>query len=157
MLELAVPGVGPYRLAHLLLDVNGTLSLDGELLEGVAERLARLRAVLAVELLSADTHGRLDAIAAALGVAGYRLRAGEPEAAQKAARVHTLGPAAVVAIGNGANDEAMLRAAALGIAVLGREGLASAALAAADVVVPSIQDALDLLLQPLRLIGTLRR
>lgn len=157
MLELAILGVGHYRLAHLLLDVNGTLSLDGELLEGVAERLARLRVVLAVELLSADTHGRLDATAAALGVTGHRLRAGEPEAAQKAARVHALGPAAVVAIGNGANDEAMLRAAALGIAVLGREGLASAALAAADVVVPSIQDALDLLLHPLRLIGTLRR
>jgi len=62
----------------------------------------------------------------------------------------------VVAIGNGVNDARMLRAAALGIAALGREGLATAALQAADVVVASIEDALDLVLQPERMAATLR-
>jgi len=62
----------------------------------------------------------------------------------------------VVAIGNGANDAAMLQEAALGIAVLGPEGLAAEALLAADVVVASIEDALDLLLRPHRLVATLR-
>jgi soluble P-type ATPase len=49
----------------------------------------------------------------------------------------------------------MLREAALGVAVLGPEGLAVRALAAADVVVASI-DALVLLRSPKRLIATLR-
>jgi soluble P-type ATPase len=51
----------------------------------------------------------------------------------------------------------MLEEAALGIAVLGPEGLAVPALLAADVLVASIEDALDLLLNPRRLIATLRR
>jgi soluble P-type ATPase len=50
----------------------------------------------------------------------------------------------------------MLRQAALGIAVLGGEGLAAVCLAAAAVVVPSIESALDLLLYPRRLVATLR-
>jgi len=49
-----------------------------------------------------------------------------------------------------------LQRAALGIAVLGGEGLATVCLAAADVVVPSVESALDLLLYPRRLIATLR-
>ena len=68
-----------------------------------------------------------------------------------------LGAERVVAIGNGANDAEMLAAAALGIAVLGPEGLATATLRAVDVVVGRIEDALDLLLQPQRLVATLRR
>jgi len=51
----------------------------------------------------------------------------------------------------------MLEAAALGIAVLGSEGMAVASLTAADVVVGSIQDALDILLNAQRLVATLRR
>ena len=63
----------------------------------------------------------------------------------------------VVAVGNGANDAAMLHKASLGIAVLGGEGLALACLTAADIVVPDIGAALDLLLQPRRILATLRR
>ena len=67
-----------------------------------------------------------------------------------------LGHQKVAAVGNGANDRQMLEAAELGIAVLGGEGLAVASLSAADVVAGSIQDALDLLLYPKRLVVTLR-
>ena len=51
----------------------------------------------------------------------------------------------------------MLKAAALGIAVIGHEGAAFEALAAADVVTHDIFDAIGLLLNPKRLIATLRR
>ena len=76
--------------------------------------------------------------------------------AQKTARVDELGAARVVNIGNGANDEAMLRQAALGIAVLGGEGLAVVCLDAADVIAPNIEVVLNLLLHPRRSIATLR-
>ena len=156
MIEVDVPGRGVLRLGQLVLDVNGTVALDGELVEGVAERVARLRDQLEVRIVSADTFGRLDAVADVLGVTAVRLRPGGGEAAQKDAVVRGLGAEQVVAIGNGANDAAMLRTARLGIAVLGREGLATAALQAADVLAPSIGDALDLLLHPRRLRATLR-
>jgi soluble P-type ATPase len=51
----------------------------------------------------------------------------------------------------------MLSAAALGIAVLGQEGLDPEALQAADLLVTQIADALDLLLHPQRLVATRRR
>ena len=79
------------------------------------------------------------------------------EAAQKAAFVADLGSEGVCAVGNGAIDAGMLRGARLAIVVLGEEGLAVEALNAADVVVPHINAALDLLLRPLRLVATLRQ
>jgi soluble P-type ATPase len=50
----------------------------------------------------------------------------------------------------------MLEAAALGIAVVHIEGMATEAALASDLLVTSIHDALDLLLAPKRLISTLR-
>ena len=55
-----------------------------------------------------------------------------------------------------ANDLRMLRAAALGIAVLGAEGMDPRLAACARIVVRRIEDALDLLLDPRRLVATLR-
>lgn len=157
MLRLEIPGLRTLHLHHLVLDVNGTLALDGELLPGVPERLHRLREQLTLHLITADTHGRQDQIDQALGLTGVRLAAGQPEAEQKAAFVGALGAEGVVAIGNGANDALMFRKAALAIAVLGPEGLAAVALREADVLAPDILTALDLLLHPRRLIATLRR
>ena len=35
MIDIDIPGRDHYRLEHLVLDVNGTLALDGNLLDGV--------------------------------------------------------------------------------------------------------------------------
>jgi len=156
MLRIDIPGRETLALAHLVLDLNGTIALDGEVLPGVAGRLAILTENLTIHLVTADTHGQAAAIASRLGVQLARIKAGD-EAEQKRALVQRLGAEQVVAIGNGANDGAMLRAAALGIAVLGEEGLAVEALQSADVVTARIEDALDLLLHPQRLVATLRR
>lgn len=67
-----------------------------------------------------------------------------------------LGRGNTVCIGNGRNDKLMLQAAALGIAVIGPEGASLDAIHAADIVVPDILAALDLLCNPLRLVATLR-
>jgi soluble P-type ATPase len=157
MLEIAIPSRVALRLEYLVLDVNGTIALDGQLLPGIGERLDRLGELLTVWLVSADTQGSLASLAADLKAQVRRLQAGDgDEAAQKAALVAELGADRVVAIGNGANDAAMVRQAALGIAVLGGEGLAAACWQAAGVVVPDIGAALDLLLRPRRLVATLR-
>lgn len=156
MIELRVPGRGTLQLRHLVCDVNGTLAVDGELLPGVRQALQRLQDRLTLHLLTADTHGRQAHIDAQLGVQAVRVRPGD-EAGQKAAYVRNLGAAQVVAIGQGANDAGMLREAAIGLCVLSPEGTAVEALLAADLVVPDIQTALELLLHPVRLIASLRR
>jgi P-type E1-E2 ATPase len=156
LIEIDIPGWRTLILEHLVLDLNGTVALDGELLPGLAERLARLSPNLAVHLATADMYGRAPGAAGDLGMQLARVQPGE-EARQKQALVERLGAESVVAIGNGANDALMLAAAALGIAVLGQEGLAAAAVSASDLVVPCIADALDLLLHQQRLVATLRR
>jgi len=156
MLELNVPSRGPLRLEFLVLDLNGTIALDGELLPGVRERIEKLRPMVAPWLLSADTQGTLSELAASMGLQWKRLESGD-EARQKLAFVEELGAERVVAFGNGANDAMMLRKAALGIAVMGTEGMATECLMASDLVAPGIESALDLLLFPRRLLATLRK
>jgi P-type E1-E2 ATPase len=156
MIRVEVPGWRTLALRHLVLDLNGTVALDGEVLPGVAERLSRLAGQVEIHLATADSRGQAEATARRLGVALARVERGQ-EAGQKEALVARLGGEQVAAMGNGANDAGMLAAAGLGIAVLGREGLAVTALQAADVVVAGIDDGLDLLLQPQRLAATLRR
>lgn len=156
MATIEIPGRGSVHLSAVVLDLNGTIAIDGEVIPGVAERVLALQgAGITCYLLTADTRGRGAATAAALGVALERLCPGG-EAAQKAAFVVRLGADQVLAVGNGANDADMLRAAAVGVAVLQAEGTAVAALQGADLVVPHINAALDLLLKPQRLIATVR-
>lgn len=156
MLRVDIPGRGELRLAHVVLDVNGTIACDGSLLPGVAERLRSLTDVLDVHLVTADTHGRQDEIDRQLGLRAVRLLGEAGQAEEKANYVRHLGGAGVVAIGNGANDALMLECAALGVAVVGPEGAAAVAVQAADVVVTDIRAALDLLLRSRRLVATLR-
>jgi soluble P-type ATPase len=74
----------------------------------------------------------------------------------KADYVRQLGAQASVCLGNGRNDRLMLKDAALGLAVTEAEGACVETLQAADVVCRSTRDALSLLLNPKRLIATLR-
>ncbi|HSK14997.1 MAG TPA: HAD family hydrolase [Gaiellaceae bacterium] len=151
-LRFAIPG-RPLELERLVLDVNGTLTDRGALLDGVAELLARVAANASVHLLSADTFGTLEETAATLGVEARRVAGGD----EKLLVVEELGAARCAAVGNGANDALMLEAAALGIAVLGPEGASARALSAADVVCRSAAEALELLLDERALVATLRR
>lgn len=156
MIELSIPGRGSVRLEHLVCDVNGTLALDGKLLEGLAGALNSLRDRLTIHLLTADTHGRQTLIDQQLGLQAIRVQPGQ-EANQKAEYVRRLGAESVVAIGQGANDAEMLKASELGICVLSKEGVAVEALLSADLVLPGIFDALDLLEKPLRIVASLRK
>jgi P-type E1-E2 ATPase len=156
MIELHIPGRETVQLDHLVCDVNGSLALDGQLVEGVQRSIALLRDRLTVHLLTADTHGRQVHIDRQLGLQAVLIQPGD-EAGQKRDYVRKLSADRVVAIGQGSNDSGMLAEAALGIAILSPEGLAVETLVAADLVMPSMQAALELLEKPLRIVATLRR
>ncbi len=151
MIRIEIPQRGTIELQHAVFDVNGTLAVDGVPLPGVAECMKRVAEQLSISILTAGTHGNLEAIEQILGFPLRRISTGE----DKARYVQELGPDHVVAIGNGANDVAMLRLATIGIAVLSSEGIALSALQAADIVTSGPVDAM-MLLNPKRLISTLR-
>ena len=162
MIEVEIPGGAVLAIENVVLDMNGTLAVDGKLLEGVAERVRLLAERVQVTVLTADTHGGARHLEKELGVRTVVLKRGDspkpaPEDQQKADFVGSLGAKHTAAVGNGTNDARMLQECALGICVVGREGAAAATLAAADVVVCDVRDALDLLLKPIRLVATLRR
>ncbi|MGE5668315.1 MAG: HAD family hydrolase, partial [Betaproteobacteria bacterium] len=124
MLTAKIPGFGVLELEHLVLDYNGTLALDGRLLPGVRRRIGALARVLDVHVVTADTFG---AVRRALKGMPCRIVVLGParQDAAKARYVRALGARRTACIGNGRNDRAMLRAARLGIAVLGPEGAAA--------------------------------
>lgn len=150
--SVPIPGRGELQLEHLLLDVNGTLTNRGALTADVEPRIASLREVLDIRLVSADTFGTLDAIAQRLRVGAVRAATGEDKLRVLEAWDHDR----VAVIGNGANDVLVLEAAAVGFVVIGPEGASAAALGSADVVCASAVDALELLLDPKALSATLR-
>lgn len=155
MLSFEIPDFGTLHLDQLVLDFNGTLACDGVLIPGVAERLAWLASDLNVHVITGDTNGTAATQLEGLDCKLHVLP-GSDQARIKRDYVLALGAAGVVAIGNGRNDARMLQAAALGIAVLGEEGCAATSLAAADLLTRSIDDALELLLRPQRLVASLR-
>jgi soluble P-type ATPase len=62
----------------------------------------------------------------------------------------------IIELQHGANDTEMLRLAAVGVAVMTAEGVATSALQAAVVLAFDPLDAIDLILKPKRLVATLR-
>lgn len=156
MISLTIPGRGDYELEHLVMDVNGTIAVDGQLIEGLAKKIGSLRDRLIVHLLTADTHGLQSVIDEQLGLTAVRIAQGS-ESFQKAEYVNKLGCEKVVAIGQGSNDAEMLEIARLGICVMSAEGTAKETLLAADLIVPNIIYALDLLEKPMRIVASLRK
>ncbi|WP_461211392.1 HAD family hydrolase [Desulfocurvus sp. DL9XJH121] len=155
MLHFDIPGRAPLVLEHLVLDLNGTLCADGELLTGLVPPLSSLAANLAIHAVTADTHGKAAELLRGLPLTVRVLPPGGEDEAKRNFVRH-LGPGRTAAMGNGANDRLMLAEAALGVALIQAEGACAQAVAAADVVCTDIRDALNLLLRPQRLIATLR-
>ena len=154
MLNIQIPGRELLTLSHLVLDYNGTIAEDGEIIEGIRPRLAELSRDLAIYVITADTHGT--AARKCEGLPLQVLTFPTTEVGKiKAEQVQKM-TGGVVTIGNGFNDIQMSDAADLSICVMGPEGCCSALLAHTDVAVTSIEAALDLLLIPSRLRATLR-
>ncbi len=156
MLTVLIPGGEALALEHLVLDFNGTLAVEGVLIPGVAERLRLLADRIQVHVLTADTFGAARTALAGLPCTLVVVPPGGQDTA-KLDYVNSLDAAKTVCVGNGRVDTLMLRSAALGIAVIEGEGAATEAIMAADVVTLGILPALDVLLNPLRLVATLRR
>ncbi len=155
-LNLAIPGRKKLDISGVLCDMNGTLTCDGILSAEVAKALKKLAEIVKIYVMTADTFGTAADTFALLPVELVTMEAGVPAAAAKLNFLKKLGPPKHIAIGNGYNDHLMLKEAAVGICIIGREGAHNLSLTAADLVVNSPLDALDLILRPKRLMAGMR-
>ncbi|MBW1674088.1 MAG: HAD hydrolase family protein [Deltaproteobacteria bacterium] len=156
MIEIAIPGRDKYIIRNLILDLNGTIAVDGNIIGGVKEKLAMLSQKLDIFLVTADMNKNAERLVKDLPVKLYKIKETE-ENNQKLRVVLKKGKNNTVSIGNGCNDVSMLKESAIGICMVGGEGASAEAMMASDLVVVTINDALDLLLKPHRLGATLRR
>lgn len=154
-MRIDIPGWGSIDIENIVIDLNGTLATNGKVALDVKEKINSLSGQAKIYILTADTQGTADK--EILGVSAELIKVpGEDSKQGKLDFLKTLDLETTATIGNGSNDQLILKEAALGIAVLGDEGVSISAIKSADIVAKNVQNALDLLLKPKRLVATLR-
>ncbi len=149
-----IPGQGEIELKTIILDLNGTLSIGGVVPEGVKERLDQLKEIgYKVLFFTGNTRNDADDLAADLGIEWKLAKTAE----DKRDLALELEPETCASIGNGLIDSELMKVVKLGIVTLQAEGVHIQTLLNSDIAVPTINDALDLFIDPQRLIATMRK
>ena len=154
-MEFLIPGIKPLQINNLVFDFNGTIAVDGIIIEKVADQLNLLSETFNIHIITADTFGtakdQLQSVCCEVVIIPE-----EKQSESKLQYIKSLGEKSCVCFGNGRNDFRMLQEAAIGIALMQQEGVSRKSLMASDIVCNNIIDALDLFLKPGRLKATLR-
>lgn len=155
MITAAIPDREELKIKHVVFDFNGTLATDGAINKETREMISLLKEHVHVHVVTSDTYGTAREACGHLGVDIVTLTTGKA-AAKKASFVESCGAENTCCIGNGVNDSQMFEVCALAIMVIGAEGGSVKALQAADIVVTRIENAIELLLKPQRIVAALR-
>jgi soluble P-type ATPase len=152
---ITVPGWGSAELENLVLDLNGTLTESGDFIPGVMDHLEKLKAEgFRIYVLSGDTRKTLkQGLEKPVDIEAVITKTAD----EKRDFVESIGADHTVCVGNGNIDVEMFKAARLSICTIQAEGATLQAMLAADIVVTHINQAFEILLDPSRLIATLRR
>ncbi|MHA1803610.1 MAG: HAD family hydrolase [Promethearchaeota archaeon] len=158
MKVFSIPNFKTLTIENILFDLNGTIQFSGEISLELIEKMQELKKFYNVFVISADTRGNLKNLAEKMNVDYIKIAMSNDltEAEAKNRELEKLGEDKTAAIGNGNNDALMLKNAALGIAILGKEGLSVQSLLNCDVVLPDPISAMNFLLDEQTLIATLR-
>lgn len=153
-MKYAIPGQDELEIKTIILDLNGTLSVAGTVPRGVKERLGQLKDKgFIVLFLTGNTRNDADELAADLGIEWKLAKNAE----EKQNLALELEPETCASIGNGLIDLELMKVVKLRIVTLQAEGVHVQTMLNSDIVMPTINDALDLFLDEQRLIATLRR
>ncbi|GHG06243.1 HAD family hydrolase [Thalassotalea marina] len=152
---LNIPGKENISVSNVILDFNGTIAIDGKLIQGVAEKINNLSEQLNIIIVTADTNGTAESELADVNCKVINLSKSK-EYGNKMDVLTALGKGHTICVGNGFNDHSVLKESVLGIAVMQEEGVSTKALMSSDIVFKSIIDALSCFEAPNRLKATLR-
>ena len=155
MIDIDIPGYQKISIAHVVFDYNGTIAVDGCLMDGVEQGIRDHCRNLDFHVITADTFGFVKKELEGLPVS-LTIIPKDDQAAAKKAYVESLGASHTLCAGNGNNDRLMLQTALVGVAVLQEEGLAVSSLTTADIVIRDILDLFGFFNTPERLAASLR-
>ncbi|KNF07520.1 putative haloacid dehalogenase-like hydrolase [Gottschalkia purinilytica] len=155
MLKYNIPGRKDIEIENIVFDYNGTIAVDGKVREEIKELILKLKNYVKVHILTADTYGTVTKECESLGINVMTFpsdKAGE----SKRNIVIGLNKDKTICVGNGFNDIQMAKESAISIAVIGEEGCCGQLLFSSDIVVNSIEDAINIILNKNRVKATLR-
>ena len=122
MIRIDIPGWGNMDIENMVLDLNGTTATDGKISPEVKKKINLLSEKVKIYILTADTQETANEEIRDMNVELVKIPK-EDSREGKFEFLKSLDPEVTVAIGNGSNDQLILKEAGLGIAVLGDEGI----------------------------------
>lgn len=150
-----IPGRNNIKIENIVFDYNGTIAIDGRLIDDVKELINKLAEATNIYILTADTYGTVEN--ECIGINAEVLTFPKENAGEsKKEIVKKLGGDKTICLGNGYNDILMFKEAILSIGIIEREGASGKLLANADIVSRSIIEALEILLNKNMVKATLR-
>lgn len=154
-MKLNIQNFGEIDIRYLVFDYNGTIAVDGGLIENVAANFIELSNKFEIYVITSDTHGSAVKNLKNLPVKIKILKT-DNHTKEKEDFVKSLGASNVIAVGNGNNDSLMLKTAKIGVCILQEEGASSKAIVNSDLVLKNINDFFEMLKKPKRFVATLR-
>ena len=151
-----IPGHIRLEIKHVVCDYNGTIAVDGKLIDGVREIINELSEDMEFHVITADTYGFVERELENVNCKLVKISK-QNQAHSKLKYVSAIGKDHTVCMGNGNNDSLMLKEACLGIALVQEEGACVETLLSSNIVCKSIIDAFGYFKEPKRLMATLRR
>jgi len=153
-MKIDIPLGDSFEIKYLVFDYNGTVANDGKIYTYILERLNKFKDI-EVFIITADTYGT---VLKELKNSNIKVKiiSKDNGSIDKLNFVKELGSKNVIAFGNGSNDRLMLKEAGISVCVIGKEGASINALMSADLIVNSIDNALDYIDEPKKIIAGLR-
>lgn len=147
-MNIDIPGLRAYKLKHIFIDYNGTIAKNGRLIDGILNKLHDLSNIIDIYVITGDTFGDVKK-----QLENTNLKLIHAYTAKE--KQDKLYPNSI-AMGNGSIDHLMFKEAELSFCIIGEEGASFKAIQEADIIVNNVFDALDMILEPKKIIATLK-
>lgn len=155
MILYEIPGRDNIEIENIVFDYNGTIAIDGKLIDRVKELINTLAKDVEIYILTADTYGTVEK--ECKDINGKVLTFPKDNAGEsKKEIVKKLGGQKTICLGNGYNDIPMFKEAILTIGIVEGEGASGKLLINADIVVRSIIEGINIMLNKNMVKATLR-
>ena len=152
-MQFNIPQGESFEITTIVLDLNGTLSVNGKISDKTKSLISKLKELnYRIVLISGDIRGNAKIIAKELGIEILLGKTSD----EKVKQMYNFDIEKTASIGNARIDIGTFINSKLSIATLQSEGIHTGILKYVDIIVPSIEDALNLFIDKKSLEGTLR-